>query len=202
MNEIILIIVISYFIGNFQTSYILGKTIKKTDIRQFGSGNAGTTNALRIFGKKVAAATLLLDAVKGSIAVIIGKNILGDIGAMVAGLGVVSGHNWPVFLKFKGGKGIATTIGVALVLLPLQAIICIIIGIMIIVKTRYVSLGTMSAIVIWPIVYFIGNLLIKMPIDGHFFILTIVLAIMAIYKHKSNIVRLLKGEELRIGKKS
>ena len=202
MNETILIIIVSYLIGNFQTSYILGKMIKKTDIRQFGSGNAGTTNALRVYGKKFATATLLLDAIKGSIAVIIGRHILGDTGAMIAGFGVVAGHNWPVFLKFKGGKGIATTIGVALVLLPIQGIICIIIGISIIAKTKYVSLGTMSAVVIWPIVYTIINLLTNKPLDSHFLTLTIVLAIMAIYKHKSNISRLLRGEESKLGKTS
>ena len=197
MKDVILIIITSYLLGNFQTSYILGKIIKKTDIREFGSGNAGTTNALRVFGKKFALATLLLDALKGVIAVIIGKYILNDMGMLISGIFVVLGHNWPVFLKFKGGKGIATTIGVALVTLPVQGIICIAIGISIIIKTKYVSLGTMLAVAIWPIVY----LFTKRPFDHRYFIFTLILALMAIYKHKSNISRLLRGEESKLGKK-
>ncbi len=200
--KIFLVILISYLLGNFQTSYLLGKIFMKTDIREFGSGNAGTTNALRVYGVKFAIATLILDAVKGAIAVMIGRYFLGEIGGYIAGVSVVLGHDWPVFLKFKGGKGIATTIGVGLTISPLAAFICIVIGLSIIAKTRYVSLGTMSAIVIWPIISYIMMLISRQTVDYKFLIFTSILALIAIYKHKDNIKRLSKGEESKFGSKA
>lgn len=173
----------------------------KTDIREFGSGNAGTTNALRVYGIRFAVATLVLDALKGTIAVVIGVYFLGEIGGYLSGVSVVLGHNWPIFLKFKGGKGIATTIGVALTISPLVAGICIIFGILIIIKTRYVSLGTMTAIIMWPIISLILMTLNIENLNYNFIIFSSILAIIAIYKHKTNINRLLKGEESKIGSK-
>ncbi|TAH63236.1 MAG: glycerol-3-phosphate acyltransferase, partial [Gottschalkiaceae bacterium] len=128
MINTIIIAIISYLLGNFATSYILGKIFKKTDIRMHGSGNAGATNALRVFGIKLAAATFLFDALKGVLAVIIGRMILGDIGGYIGGVFVVVGHNWPIVLRFKGGKGVASTIGVALTINYKIALICIVIG--------------------------------------------------------------------------
>ena len=200
--EIFLVILISYLLGNFQTSYLLGKIFMKTDIREFGSGNAGTTNALRVYGKKFAIATLLLDAVKGSVAVMIGFYFFGEVGELIAGIAVVLGHNWPVFLKFKGGKGIATTIGVALAISPILAGLCIVLGLAIIAKTRYVSLGTMTAIVIWPFVSYVFMMLKLEELDYKFLAFSAILAMIAIYKHKMNIKRLLKGEESKLGSKA
>lgn len=139
-KEILLCIVIGYLLGNFQTSYILGRLIAKKDVREYGSQNAGTTNALRVFGARIAIATLILDLLKGVLAVYIGYKLAGDIGGMAAGLSVVIGHNWPVFLKFKGGKGVATSIGVALMITPISTLAAIVIGLLIIAKTKYVSL--------------------------------------------------------------
>lgn len=200
--KIFLVILISYLLGNFQTSYLLGKIFMKTDIREFGSGNAGTTNALRVYGAKFAIATLVLDALKGALAVIIGRYLLGELGGYLAGVSVVLGHDWPVFLNFKGGKGIATTIGVGLTISPLVAIICVIIGVSIIIITKYVSLGTMSAIVVWPILSYILMLLGKDTLNYRFLIFSSILALIAIYKHKANISRLLKGEESKFGSKA
>lgn len=200
--KVFLTIIIAYLLGNFQTSYLLGKFFMKSDIREFGSGNAGTTNALRVYGKKFAVATLFLDILKGSIAVIVGKYFLGETGALLAGISVVCGHDWPVFLKFKGGKGIATTIGVGIAISPLIAIICVITGVLIIIKSRIVSLGTLSAIVLWPIISFISMVLNYYEMDYRFLSFTLVLALIAIYKHKTNIKRLIRGEESRLGKKA
>ena len=200
--KIFLTIIIAYLLGNFQTSYLLGKVFMKTDIREFGSGNAGTTNALRVYGKKFAIATLLLDIIKGSIAVLVGKYFLGETGALVAGISVVCGHNWPVVLKFKGGKGIATTIGVGLAISPLIASICVVIGVLIIAISKMVSLGTLSAIVIWPIISYIFMFIDYYPMDYRFLAFTVVLALIAIYKHRANIVRLIKGEESKLGSKA
>ncbi|MGO1370946.1 MAG: glycerol-3-phosphate 1-O-acyltransferase PlsY [Senegalia sp. (in: firmicutes)] len=198
MLNILLVILISYAIGNFSTSFILGKLIKKTDIRTKGSGNAGATNALRVFGKKIAIITFLFDAFKGIIAVIIGQMLLGYSGSLIAGVFAVIGHDFPIVLKFKGGKGIATTIGAATFINPVPALIAIIIGILIIIKTKYVSLGSVLAISLVPFI----ALLIVRPFDLKYILFLVVLAAIAVFRHKSNIKRLLNGEESKIGQKS
>ncbi|MGO1369990.1 glycerol-3-phosphate 1-O-acyltransferase PlsY [Senegalia sp. (in: firmicutes)] len=198
MLNILLVILISYAIGNFSTSFILGKLIKKTDIRTKGSGNAGATNALRVFGKKIAIITFLFDALKGIIAVIIGQMLLGYSGSLIAGVFAVIGHDFPIVLKFKGGKGIATTIGAATFINPVPALIAIIIGILIIIKTKYVSLGSVLAISLVPFI----ALLIVRPFDLKYILFLVVLAAIAVFRHKSNIKRLLNGEESKIGQKS
>lgn len=195
MNKVILIAIISYLIGNFSSAYILGKVCKSKDIRKYGSGNAGATNALRVFGVKIGLISFILDILKGIIAVNIGNYFMGYNGALIAGAFVVIGHDWPVFLKFKGGKGIATSLGVMLYLHLPTAIICIAIGFTIIAITRYVSLGSIVATCLVPI---LGSVL-KKPFDLNFFICTIILASMAIFRHRSNIKRLKNGEESKLG---
>lgn len=197
MYKILAVIIISYVLGNFATSYILGKMYKNIDIRKHGSGNAGATNALRVLGKKLAAVTFLIDALKGVLAVIIGGLILGETGRLIAGIFVVIGHNWPVVLKFKGGKGIASTIGVVISINYQVALICIIIGLIIVIKTKYVSLGSVTAMSLLPII----TIIINRPFDLHFLIFTLLLSIMAILRHKSNIRRLINGNESKIGQK-
>lgn len=197
MSKIITVIGIGYLFGNIATSYILGKLIEGKDIRKYGSGNAGATNALRVFGAKIAAITFIIDALKGVLAVIIGRWILGDTGALLAGVSVIIGHNWPVFLRFKGGKGIASTIGVVLTINYPLALICITIGLIIVYKTKYVSLGSIISMALLPI----WGLIIVRPFNFDFFMFTLILSLMAIYRHKSNISRLLKGQENKLGKK-
>ncbi len=197
-GKIILIIIISYLIGNIQTSYILGKLIAKKDIRDYGSSNAGTTNALRVFGKKIAAATLIIDLLKGVLAVYIGGKILAETGEVIAGLFVIIGHIWPVFMGFKGGKGVATSIGVGLSLTPVTALISIVIGVAILIKTKYVSLGALTAIALWPIMNLIAYLK-----DGRILLIAVsfVLAAIVIFKHRANIERLMNGTENKVTKK-
>ena len=198
MSDIIAVILIGYGVGNFATSYILGKVFKKTDIRKHGSGNAGATNALRVFGIKLAAATFLFDALKGVLAVIIGRMILGDIGGYIGGVFVVVGHNWPIVLRFKGGKGVASTIGVALTINYKIALICIVIGIIIVIMTKYVSLGSITAMTLLPIL----SLILIRPFDINFIIFTIILSLMAVFRHRSNIKRLISGNESKLGQKA
>ncbi|HSH36477.1 glycerol-3-phosphate acyltransferase, partial [Schnuerera sp.] len=112
--KVLLVICFAYLLGSFSSAYVLGKILMKTDIRAHGSGNAGTTNALRVFGKKVGALTFILDILKGVLAVYIGSMIMNYNGKLIAGIFVVIGHNWPIFFKFKGGRGIATSFGVLL----------------------------------------------------------------------------------------
>lgn len=189
--------VISYLIGNFSSSYILGKVFRKTDIRGYGSGNAGATNALRVFGKKIALIAFIFDILKGVLAVYIGGQMMGYTGELIAGIFVVLGHNWPIVLKFKGGKGIATSLGVIVSLHWPTAIVCIIIGLLIITKTRYVSLGSIVAAALVPL---IGSLM-KRPFNKGFFITTLILAALAIFRHRSNIKRLIEGKEFKLGQK-
>ncbi|HZK33241.1 MAG TPA: glycerol-3-phosphate 1-O-acyltransferase PlsY [Tissierellaceae bacterium] len=191
----ILVILIGYIIGSFSPSYYFGKIFKKMDIRDYGSGNAGTTNALRVFGKKVGILTFIMDIVKGIIAVLIGRWILGFNGELLAAIFVVLGHNWPIFLDFKGGKGIATSFGVLLMIHWQIGLIAFIIFISVIVLTKYVSLGSISATLFAPLALIITNR--GAPIKLH--LTMIFLAALAIYRHKDNIKRLLKGEENRIG---
>mgnify|MGYP002352247952 CR=1 FL=1 len=182
LKNAFLIIFISYFIGNFSSSYILGKIFSKKDIRNFGSGNAGATNALRVFGVKIGLLAFLLDLLKGIIATAIGNHLMGYNGALIAGIFVVVGHNWSIFLKFKGGKGIATSLGVMLYLNLPTTIVCTVIGVLVIAKT------TSS-------MYTVGKFNFK------FFLTTLILGLMAIFKHKSNIERLMNGEESKLGEK-
>jgi glycerol-3-phosphate acyltransferase PlsY len=197
LNNSLFVGIISYLIGNFSSSYILGKIFQNKDIRNYGSGNAGATNALRVFGKKIGLVTFILDVFKGILAVLIGGVLLGEKGRLIAGIFVVLGHDWPVLLKFKGGKGIATSLGVILTLHWLTAVICIVTGALFIIKTRYVSLGSITAAGIAPL----AGALVNRPFNREYFITILFLAILAIFKHRSNISRLINGKEFKLGQK-
>lgn len=189
-----IIIVISYLLGNISSAYILGKLFTKKDVRDYGSGSAGATNALRTFGKKIGAMVLLGDVLKGVIAVIIGKNIGGDTGAYLAGAFVIIGHNWPALLGFKGGKGVATTIGVVLMIDVKLTLTCVVLGIIIIAITRMVSLGSVSGMALAPVV----AIVFTKPFDLAFFIFCLFIAGMSIYRHKDNIKRIMNGTERKL----
>lgn len=191
-----LIIVISYLVGSFSSAYFVGKYFKKIDIRNHGSGNAGATNALRIMGKKLGVITFLLDFFKGIIAVNIGILISGYDGGLVAAIFTVIGHNYPIFLNFKGGKGIATTIATLAVLEFPITLISVIVGVLVAAISKYVSLGSLV---------FLSTLFV-LSIFGteEFYIyrtLTILfLMILGYYRHKENIKRLISGTENRLGR--
>lgn len=193
----VLTILISYVIGSFSPSYFLGKVLGKKDIRNYGSGSAGSTNALRVFGKKIAAVTFLMDIGKGIIAVLIGRWLVGYNGGLLAGIFVVLGHNWPIFLGFKGGKGIATSLGVLFLIHWQTGIICLIVAVSIIAFTKYVSLGSISASVVAPFALLITDR--KAP--RNLYLTMIFLAILAIFRHKDNIKRLIEGKENKLGNK-
>lgn len=190
----VLAVLLSYTIGNFSTSIIVSKLWAGIDIRKYGSGNAGATNVLRTLGMKAGLVTFIGDALKAILAVWIGSRLGGEGTALICGIAVVIGHNWPIFLGFKGGKGIASSIGVGLFVNPIVAIICIIVGVLIVAKTKYVSLGSVVAISLLPVLLLFSGF--------KFFLFGLVLALMAIYRHKENISRLLKGTESKLGQKS
>lgn len=191
--KFIFIALISYLLGNISFAYILVKLIHKKDIREYGSGNAGATNTLRTFGKKIGIAVFIGDVLKGIIAVLIGRYLGEQAGAYVAGVFAIIGHNWPAMLGFKGGKGVATTIGIMLFVHPLLTGICVSLGVLLIVFTRTVSLGSIFGMTLAPIV----AIFVK-PFDLGLLIFCLFIASMSIYRHKSNIKRLLEGKENKL----
>lgn len=198
----VVIFVVSYLIGSINLSIVLCKKIKGQDIRDLGSGNAGTTNTLRILGKGPAALTLLFDILKGVICVIIARllSITGWILdprmlVQIAAIGAILGHDFPIYYQFKGGKGVATSLGIIFAIDYRIGAVCLVFGILIIVFTRYVSLASITCAVLFVIMV----LFIKTTYMGFFSAL--IIAGLLIYKHRSNIARLLKGTENKIGQK-
>ena len=171
MKDYALIIIISYILGNLSSAYIIGKMVMKEDVRKYGSGNSGATNALRVFGPKLAIIAFIGDLLKGMIAVYIGKCINPEFGGYIAGISVIIGHNWPVMLKFKGGKGITTSIGAMLMINPIVSLICFGIGFPIAFLTRTVSLGSLIGMILSV---FVVGFFIK-PFNKELFIFTLII---------------------------
>lgn len=194
--KFIITILTGYLIGCFSSAYFVGKISKGIDIRLHGSGNAGATNALRVMGLRLGAITFLLDALKGIVAVIIGRLIMGYNGALICGFLAVVGHNWPVFLQFKGGKGVATSIGVLASLHLPSALLAAPVAIILILITKYVSLGSLVFLASVPITY----ALTAGDFKKQYFVLALLLALLSIIRHKKNIERLLAGNENKIGR--
>lgn len=191
--EYLLIIVLSYVIGSIPNGLIVGKLIKGVDIRQFGSKNIGATNMYRVLGPWPAFWVLITDIAKGVAGVYIGKTMLGTPpAALLGGIAAIAGHNWSIFLGFKGGRGVATALGVIAVLMPKVTVIVFLVWAAIVYITRYVSLGSIVAAAIAPPLTW---LLADQPEYLYF---VIVAAAFVIIRHRPNIERLLKGEELKI----
>ncbi len=188
--KFIIVMICSYFIGNISPSTIIGKS-KGIDIKKAGSGNAGTTNALRVLGKKAALITLCIDILKGFIAVFIAVKLLNHDGyALFSALFVFLGHVWPVLYAFKGGKGVATAFGALLAVRWEMALICLAIVILIVIFTRMVSLGSVCAAIIFPF--------LCLFMRREFMIPGIIMALILIFKHRANIGRILAGTESKI----
>ena len=206
----ILLLIIGYFIGNIETGYIFGK-LNKMDIRNYGSGNAGATNTLRVLGPKAGLIVFFGDFCKSLIPCLVVRYIFRDnvslsyVYMLYIGLGVVLGHNFPFYLGFKGGKGVASTAGIIMALDIRIAAVCLAIFIVIVAVTRYVSLASIVVMII-----FIGmsHMLVKTSYgftDGtspmEFRLLVVVIGLLSIFMHRANIKRLLSGTENKIGKK-
>lgn len=196
----LIIIITAYLLGNISTSYIVAKRLAGVDIRTQGSGNAGSTNVLRTLGKKAGALTFIGDVLKGLIAVLIsrfiayGVNLDNTTCAYIAVVAVVLGHNYPVFLGFKGGKGVATSLGSMLGMNPLVALLCLGFFIIIVAITKYVSLGSILGIGLSPIIMMINH-------NNKGVLVTLFLTISVVITHKENIKRLLNGTERKLGQK-
>lgn len=212
--ERLICLAIGYLFGLFQTGYIYGM-IHHVDIRKHGSGNAGTTNALRTLGWKAGAITFIGDCLKCVLAVVLVRLIFADSShvellAIYAGLGAVLGHNFPFYLNFKGGKGIASTVGLILAVNPVMFLVVAIVFIAIVWFTQYVSLGSIVIMVLFVIQVVIYGQMDGFGLTGgelyEFYAIAIVLAALAIWRHRANIKRLATGTEnktdlRKIGKK-
>ncbi|MDD3905974.1 MAG: glycerol-3-phosphate 1-O-acyltransferase PlsY [Candidatus Omnitrophica bacterium] len=189
--------VLGYMIGSFPTSFLMARALKGVDIRQVGSGNAGATNVLRSVGKLPALVTLIVDVLKGVFVVTIMANFFYgyienldyDFYRSFLGLVAVCGHIWPVWLKFKGGKGVATTLGVALGLAPIVLIPSSVIWLIIFFTTNYVSLASICALIVFP------PFAIAFGQSFYLVLISAVICSISIFKHRENITRLLKRQE-------
>ena len=201
----IIIALIAYAIGSINFSVILSKKIAGFDVREKGSGNAGSTNMLRSVGKKAAALTLVCDILKGvasiGIAMLMAKIFNVQEGALlvqIAGIAVVLGHTFPIFFEFKGGKGVATSLGVLLMTNWQIGLICLVFALVLMALTRIVSLGSCSAAVLYPIItlFIKENYIVKD--GGSYFVFSVILAVIVLFNHRSNIKRLLNGTENKL----
>lgn len=198
----IILVIASYFIGNLDFAYIIVKKVRNEDVRNYGSGNAGTTNVLRTMGLKYAAPVFLLDALKGTVVILAAKYLEGALGlngyfVALSGIAVIAGHNWPVLLGFKGGKGTATSIGIFLALDWKVALIAIVIGLLCLLIFKMVSLTSIVGMVVLPFaVLFVHGVVFSPEL-----LLAIFLACSTVFQHRSNIKRIMAGTESKIGQK-
>ena len=197
--------IIAYLIGSINFSVILSKKMAGFDVREKGSGNAGTTNMLRSVGKKAAALTLICDVLKGIVAILIAMFIgwafkieNQSLLVQIAGIAVVLGHTFPIFFGFKGGKGVATSLGILIMSNWQIGLICLVFGVLLIALTRMVSLGSCAAAVLFPVLtLFITDNYIVSQGSGYL-IYSIILAVIVLFNHRSNIKRIMAGKENRI----
>lgn len=199
--QIILCMLMGYLFGSFSTGYFVGK-LKKVDIRKYGSGNAGTTNALRTLGAKAGLITLLGDMLKAILPILLVRLIIFPesddvlLFSLYTGLGVVIGHNYPIWLKFKGGKGIAATAGVMVAFDPWIIPVGLPVFVISVAVTRYVSVGSLLVAVMFPI-----WILVRYPGELHMLIVSLIFMTLAFIKHHTNIKRLLNGTENKLGQR-
>ena len=202
--------IIAYLLGSISFSIIFTKKFAGFDVRQKGSGNAGSTNVLRTAGKKPAILTLVCDILKGVIAIfiayLIGKIFNFDIQSsallvQIAGICVVIGHTFPIFFGFKGGKGVATALGVLLVTNWQIGLICLVFALVLMALTRIVALGSIAAAILFPVLcffitnnYLVGDSSTRMS----YLVFGIIMAVIVIFNHRSNIQRMASGKENRL----
>lgn len=199
---ILMIIAAAYLAGAFPTAFVLGK-LRNIDITKEGSGNVGGTNTLRVMGWRAGLIVAVVDVLKAAVPAYLAIHVLGlpphEI-ALVA-LAAIVGHNWSVFIGFKGGKGIACTIGAGAVLFPQALLISLALGVLMVVLTRYVSFGSLVLAGALPLVVYLGDVTGLQSYPREYLLFAVVLTVLATYRHKDNIARLMAGTERKIGKK-
>jgi len=199
--KLMIFLIIAYFMGSIPTGVVIGKKFKGIDIREHGSKNTGATNAYRVLGMQYGIIVLLADVLKGYLPVFLASLVgLDGWKLILVGLVTIVGHTLSIFLKFKGGKGVATSLGVFIYLVPNIVLILLVVFLLIAFSTKYVSLASVSAAGLFPI------LVIFMPVkEGlgkwNMFGFALIIALFVIFKHRSNIERLLHGNENKFGAK-
>ncbi|HEY3315149.1 MAG TPA: glycerol-3-phosphate 1-O-acyltransferase PlsY [Bacillota bacterium] len=198
MDRLVVSLILGYLIGAVPFGFIAGRLLG-VDVRKHGSGNIGATNVLRVIGARAAAPVLLLDAAKGAAPVYLARHLAAGVdpawAGMLAGLAAIAGHNWSVFLGFKGGKGVATSAGVAIMLIPRYLLAGLGAFVVAVALTRYVSLGSILGALATGIYVLIAPSALPEKVFG------VVGAVFIIYRHKANITRLLAGQESRVGQR-
>ena len=189
----VVIAVAAYFLGNFSTGLIVGKAVGHIDIRKTGSGNAGTTNIMRTLGWAPSVLTLVGDALKAYIAVKLGKWIGGEMGGYIAGIAVLLGHNWPVLFDFKGGKGMASSLGIIFANEPWLALVLLVMQIVIVGITRYMSVASICTAIAYPIIVAVCH-----PGDVGYIVFAAIMGVLALFCHRANISRLISRTENRL----
>jgi len=194
MLNMILVVAIGYLLGSISTGVVLSKMLAKTDIRTQGSGNAGTTNMLRVLGRKAALLTFIGDMLKGIIAVFIGKALVGgELGGLLGVVGAVLGHYYPLYFGFKGGKGIATSFGSLLFVFPIQALLAFTVFLTLVGITHYVSVGSVAAAIVLPLLVVFTRFS-----DPTLWIITACIGASVIWRHRANIQRLINHTESKL----
>ena len=210
MATYIIIAIIAYAIGSINFSVLISKKMAGFDVREKGSGNAGTTNMLRSVGKKAAVITLLCDILKGvvsiGIALIAGnivKNVDKAVLVQIAGILVVVGHTFPIFFEFKGGKGVATSLGVIMMINWKIGLICLVFALVIMAFSRLESMGSVGAAILFPVLtLFINTNFIAQASGMKYFIFSVILAAIVIFNHRANIKRIANGTENKLSFKN
>lgn len=188
--------IVCYLLGAVPFSVLFSRGMLHKDVRRYGSGNPGTSNMTRAFGIKYGLLVLLFDMAKGFGAVYLGQWIMGPLGAYLGALCAVAGHNWPIYLKFKGGKGVATTVGVMLAFVPYITLIAMACFLVVLAVSRYFSLGSLVCLgMVWVLVICLHFA------DTYLVVLCSVLVLVAFVQHRANIRRLKNGTENRFGSK-
>jgi len=202
-----LVVVLSYTLGSTPWGFLIARS-RGMDIRQHGSGNIGATNVLRVVGKKWGILCFVLDFLKGLIPVLVVGLWLGgmlpvgsELGRLLAAAAAVCGHVWPVWLKFKGGKGVATTVGALLAVSWIAITVGALVWVVVFFATRYVSLASLCAAVMLPVGFVAAAVLRGQPVGDPALILLILLAVLVVFRHRSNVKRLIQGTEYRFERK-
>lgn len=192
--SILIVIVAGYLLGSISTGVVLSRLFAKTDIRSQGSGNAGTTNMLRVLGRKMALLTFIGDMLKGIIAVFIGKWLIGgELGGLLGVVGAVLGHYYPLYFGFKGGKGIATSFGSLLFVFPVQALLAFAVFLILVAVTHYVSVGSIAAAITLPLLIAITRFQ-----EPTLWIITVCIGASVVWRHRANIKRLMNHTENKL----
>ena len=197
----VLLVLGSYLVGSIPIGYLVGRSLRGRDIRRSGSGNVGATNVLRVMGWQPAVLVLLLDLAKGVVPILIGKQLAVPtawLGAM--GLAAVFGHIYPIFLGFRGGKGVATGFGAFATLGPLPALGALVVFGIVVASTRYVSLGSVTATASFPLLVLLFDRTTgRMALDPALMGFTAATAVLIIFQHRSNLKRIRAREERKLG---